>query len=272
MRLADKVAIISGGGTGIGAATARLFAEEGASVVVTGRRQEPLQAVATEIGGVAVAGNVSDPEHVRTAVDAAVDRFGGLDIVVANAGAGYGGAIADLTDEEWSKTIDVNLTGAFTLTRAALPHLIDRGGGSIVLVSSIAGLGSFPEEAAYSTTKAAMLGLARSIAADYGRYGVRANTLCPGWVRTPMGDRAMDWLAGLRGVDREAAYRIATAATPLRRPAEAAEIASCCLFLASDESSFVTGSVLVADGGNRAVDVASQVFDEHGEDAPGQRA
>jgi len=164
-RLDGRVAMVSGGGTGIGAATARLFASEGAKVVVTGRRPEPIEAVAVEVDGRAVAGDTSDDEHVRDAVATAFDAFGGLDVVVANAGLGFGGATADVDDEHWQRTLDVNLTGAFRLARAAIPSLIERGGGSIVLVSSTAGLVSGTGNAAYETSKAR----ARPRALDRGR-------------------------------------------------------------------------------------------------------
>jgi meso-butanediol dehydrogenase/(S,S)-butanediol dehydrogenase/diacetyl reductase len=254
-RLDGRVAIVSGGGTGIGAATARLFASEGAKVVVTGRRPEPIEAVAVEIDGRAVPGDTSDDERVRDAVATAVGAFGGLDLVVANAGLGFGGATADVDDEHWQRTLDVNLTGAFRLARAAIPSLIERGGGSIVLVSSTAGLVSGMENAAYETSKAAMLGLARSIAVGYGPRGIRANALCPGWVETPSGDRSMEELVAERGISLGEAYRLVTQHIPLRRPATAEEIATCILFLASDESSMVTGTTLVADGGGLAVDL-----------------
>ena len=262
MRLEGKVAIISGGGTGIGAATARRFASEGARVVVTGRRPEPLETVATEIGGRAVAGDTSDGKHIREAVEEAHEAFGGLDIVVANAGVGFGGAAAEVDDEGWQRTVEVNLTGAFRLVRAALPALIERGGGSIVLVSSVSGLVGGVESAAYIASKAAMIGLARSIAVDYGPRGIRANALCPGWVVTPMGDRAMETLMAERGITLEEAYRLVTQHVPLRRPATPDEMAACCLFLASDESSVVTGTTLVADGGGLAVDVTEVAYEQ----------
>ena len=256
MRLEGKVAVITGGGTGIGAATARRFADEGAKVVVTGRRPEPIDGVARETGGLAVAGDVADEDHARGAIAAAVERFGGLDVLVANAGLGFGGAAGDVDDERWTRTLDVNLTGAFRFVRAAIPAMLERGGGSIVLVSSVSGLVSSTESAAYVTSKAAMLGLARSIAVDYGPKGIRANALCPGWVATPMGDRSMHDLMEREHVSLGEAYRLATKDVPLRRPATPEEIAACCLFLASHESSIVTGAVLVADGGGLAVDVA----------------
>lgn len=257
MRLGNKVALISGGGSGIGAATARRFALEGAKVVVTGRRHELIQAVAAEIGGVAVAGSTSDPTHAAQAVAAALASFGGLDIVVACAGVGFVGSAGDISDENWQRTIDVNLTGAMVLVRAAMPAILERGSGSIVLVSSVSALVSAPCLVAYDASKAGLIALSRSIAVEYGPYKIRSNVLCPGWVETPMGDDAMDVLAAARGISRKDAYRLASAHVPLRRPATAQEIASCCLFLASDEASFVTGTTLIADGGGLAVDLAS---------------
>ncbi len=260
MRLEGKVAIVTGGGTGIGAAIARRFAAEGASVVVTGRRPAPIDEVAADTGAVAVAGDATDPAHVAEAVGVASDRFGGLDVLVANAGAGFGGRAGDVDDERWRRTLEVNLTAPLLLVRAALPVLLGRGAGSIVLISSISAIVSQADSAAYDASKAALLGLTRSLAVDYGPLGVRANAVCPGWVRTPMADRSMDKLGAARGVSREEAYQIATENIPLRRPADPAEIAACCLFLASDEASFVTGAALIVDGGTTAVDPATLAF------------
>jgi len=260
VRLEGKVAIVTGGGTGIGAATARRFGAEGAHVVVTGRRPEPIAAIADEIGGLAVAGDAADADHARAVVEMATRSFGGLDVVVANAGLGFGGTAGEVEEETWRRTLDVNVTGPLLLVRAALPTLLERGGGSIVLVSSVSGLVSSPASAAYVTSKIALLGLTRSLAVDYGPRGIRTNALCPGWVETPMGDEAMDELAEPRGISREEAYLLATEHVPLGRPATAEEIAACCLFLASDESSIVNGAALVADGGQLAVDVAALAF------------
>ena len=260
MRLEGKTAIVTGGGTGIGAATARRFAAEGARVVVTGRRAEPIEAVASETGGLAIAGDAADPAHVAEVVAATLDRFGALDIVVANAGLGFGGRAGEVTDERWERTIAVNLTGEFLVVRAALPSLVERR-GNIVLVSSLSAFVSSPASAAYVASKAALIGLARSLAVDYGASGVRANAICPGWVRTPIGDRAVGELAQTKGIALDDAYDLATAHVPLRRPAEPEEIAACCLFLASDEASYVTGTALVADGGTLSVDAANLAFD-----------
>jgi meso-butanediol dehydrogenase / (S,S)-butanediol dehydrogenase / diacetyl reductase len=261
VRLEQKVAIITGGGTGIGAAVARRFAAEGASVLVMGRRREPIEEVAREVGGVAVPGDAADPANVEGVVATALDRFGHLDVVVANAGVGYGGRAGDVGDELWRHTIEINLTAPLLLVRAALPAMVERRAGSILLVSSISAFVTSTESAAYDASKAALVALARSLAVDYGPLGIRANSVCPGWVRTPMADESMDELAAARGISREEAYRLATANIPLRRAAEPDEIAACCLFLASDESSFVTGAALIVDGGTTSVDPAGIAFD-----------
>jgi meso-butanediol dehydrogenase / (S,S)-butanediol dehydrogenase / diacetyl reductase len=262
MRLEGKVAIVTGGGSGIGAATARRFAAEGARVVVSGRRPAPLREIAEEIHGVAAPADASDPAHADVVVGAAIEAFGGVDVVIANAATGEGHDTLEITDEDWQRVVDVNLSSPLRIARAALPSMLERGGGSIVLVSSVMGLFASARSVAYATTKAALLGLARSLAVDFGPRGVRANVVCPGWVVTPMGDEGMDEIVRSRGVSREEAYRLATEHAPLRRPATPEEIARCCLFLASDDASIVTGTVLVADGGQSAVDLGGILFDE----------
>jgi meso-butanediol dehydrogenase / (S,S)-butanediol dehydrogenase / diacetyl reductase len=259
-RLDGKVALITGGGTGIGAATAARFRAEGAEVVITGRRRGVLDRVAADTGSVAILGDMATAEDARAAVQAAVDRFGSLDILVANAGGGGGGVVLDTDDERWAEGIRLNLTTAFVAAREALPALLDRR-GSIVVVSSLAGLFAGPAMAGYVAAKHALIGLTRSLARDYGSRGVRVNAVCPGWVRTPAGDEQMDLLARRRGITREDAYALATSRVPLRRPAEPEEIASIVLFLASRESSIMTGSVLVADGGAAVVDLPSLEFE-----------
>jgi NAD(P)-dependent dehydrogenase (short-subunit alcohol dehydrogenase family) len=210
----------------------------------------------------AVAGDTVDDAHVRTAVETARKSFGGLDVVVASAGLGFFGAVGDLDDHGWQRTIDVNVTGAFRLVRAALPSLIERAGGSIVLVSSTAAFVSGAENAAYETSKAAMIGLARSLAVDYGPLGIRANAICPGWVVTPLGDYSVESLVEKWRITTEDAYRHVTKHTPLRRPATAEEVASCCLFLACDASSIVTGTALIADCGLMAISPTGEAWTE----------
>ncbi len=237
MRLSGRVALVTGGGTGIGAATARAFAREGAGVVVLGPEAEPLEAVAV-----------------------ARDRLGGLDVVVGCAGSPERGTVTEMEPAAWDTSLRNNLETAVVTTRTALPALVERGGGSIVLVSSVGGLTAGPGIASYSTAKAALIGLVRSIAVDYGPQGVRANAICPGWVVTRMSEGVVTRFAADRGITEEEAERRIHAVVPLRRPARPEEIASVCLFLASSESSFVTGSVIVADGGQTAVNVGTVPF------------
>ena len=260
MRLEGRAALVTGGGSGIGAATARRFAREGARVVVMGRRPGPVEAVAAEVGGVAVAGDASARADAERAVATAVQQYDGLDVLVANAGGEGGGAVGKADDATWQAGLQANLTSCFVCARAALPSLVERS-GSIVIVSSIAALASGPRMAGYSTAKAGLLGLMRSLAVDYGPSGVRVNAVCPGWVRTPMADREMDDLASARGGTRDDAYAAAATHVPLRRAADPDEIAAVCAFLASDDASYVSGSVIVADGGTSAVDVGTLAFE-----------
>ncbi|MFD4668707.1 SDR family NAD(P)-dependent oxidoreductase [Lentzea sp. NPDC058450] len=248
---------ITGGGTGIGAATARRYAAEGARVAVIGRRREPLEEVAAETGALVVVADVSVRAEADRAVTEVVEAFGRLDVAVANAGGSGSSSVLDTGDDEWDAALRSNLTSAFVFTRAALPHLVETR-GRIVVVSSLAGLFAGPAVAGYTTAKHAVIGLTRSLARDYGPLGVRANAVCPGWVRTPMADEEMTALAG---VSVEEAYATVTADVPLRRPAEPDEIASVVRFLGSAESSYVTGAVLVADGGAHVVDVPTLAFD-----------
>lgn len=259
MQLQGKVALITGGGIGIGAAVARRFAAEGASVVVMARRAELVEGVAAEIGGEAVCGDAAEPEDARRAVSRAVKRFGGLDVVVANAGQGHMNAVAETTDEQWAESWHANPTTAFCTMRAALPQLIERS-GSAVLIASVAGILAGPQIAAYTTSKHAILGLTRSLARDYGAHGVRVNAICPGWVRTSVTEGIVTMIAEREGVEIEEARSQLTRHVPLQRMADPDELASVCLFLASPQSSFVTGAVLIADGGAHVVEVGTLAF------------
>jgi meso-butanediol dehydrogenase/(S,S)-butanediol dehydrogenase/diacetyl reductase len=261
--LDGRTAVITGAGTGIGAAVARRLAADGAAVVLVGRRAQLLQDVAATLGervlaAPADAASAADMAQVRRA---ASERFGGVDVLVANAGGLGGGTAADVTDQQWADAIRANLTTCLVSARALLPELVGRQ-GSIVVMSSIAGLAAAPESVGYVTAKHGLIGLARSMARDYGPEGVRVNAVCPGWVRTPMADEEMDQLAALRGLpSRDAAYELATAQVPLRRPATPAEVAAVVAFLASDDASAVTGSVITVDGGAGAVDLPTTAFD-----------
>ncbi|WP_348787076.1 SDR family oxidoreductase [Leifsonia sp. NPDC080035] len=251
----SPVVVISGGGTGIGAATARRFAAEGARVVLLGRRREPLEAVAAETGGLALPCDTADRGQTEAVFARVLDELGRVDALVANAGGHGTGTVADTSDEEWDLSFRTNVSTAFVLARAALPALA-ASGGSIVVVSSLAGLFAGPGVAGYTVGKHALLGLTRSLARDYGRSGVRVNAVCPGWVRTPMADEEMDDFARQAGIGgREEGYAIVTKDVPLGRAAEPEEIASVIRFLASRDASYVTGSTLVVDGGAHIVDL-----------------
>jgi NAD(P)-dependent dehydrogenase (short-subunit alcohol dehydrogenase family) len=162
--------------------------------------------------------------------------------------------------ELWRTTLETNLTGPFLLMRAAIPHMIKNGGGSIIHISSVAGVRSVPEAAAYCTSKAGLIMLAQQVALDCGKHGIRSNVVCPGWVRTPMSEHEMDELGVMTGKTREEAFREVIKDIPLRRVAMPDEIARACVFLASDDSSFITGAVLVADGGGAIVDVGTLAY------------
>lgn len=259
MSMAGKTVLITGGGTGIGEACARRLAAENAHVILMGRRAEVLERVAAAVGCVAIVGDASKAEDGQRAVLLARTRFGGLDAVIASAG-GFGmGRATETDDAAWQANLQANLTSAFVVARECLPALIERR-GAIVLVSSIAGLAAGPDVCGYTTTKHAMIGLARSLARDYGPCGVRVNTVCPGWVRTPMADDEMRVLMDKYGETLEQSYARVTADVPLRRAASPDEIASVCRFLVSPEASIVTGAVLVADGGSTIVDVPTLAF------------
>lgn len=245
MKLNGKVALITGGGTGIGEATAKLFAEEGAHVVITGRRKEVLEGVAKVIlsdGGkvLTVAGSVTDEAHVSSAIEQAVRAFGKLDILVNNAAIGeFGPLLHETTDQAWDEVLATNLTGVFRFTRAAIPHMLGRG-GSIVNVSSVAGMVGIPRSAPYSATKGALLALTRCLAIDYAKDKIRCNCVCPALVETPM---AADAIA-----DPVMSAQMA-AAHPIGRFGMPEDVARMLLYLVSDDSSWVTGSVFTIDGG-----------------------
>jgi NAD(P)-dependent dehydrogenase (short-subunit alcohol dehydrogenase family) len=252
-------AIVTGGGTGIGAAIARRLAADGFAVAVTGRRREPLDEVAAETGALPIVADTGDPADAQKAVEAAKGAFDRLDVLVCNAGIGLGGTVEEQSPEGWDAVLRTNLTGAFLACRAALPELV-RTRGSIVTISSDSGLRAGPRSAAYCTAKAGLIMLTQCIALDYGPQGVRANCICPGWVRTPMADAEMDELGELRGADREGAYELVSSRVPLRRPGAPEEIAAAVAWLASEEAGFTTGAVIAIDGGNSVVDSSSMEF------------
>ena len=259
-RLDGKIALITGGGTGIGAAIARRFVNAGAKVVITGRRKAPLETLAEEIGCLALSCDVGDAESCVQAAEEITRNFGRIDILVSNAGVLYEGSVTEQKLSEWQQSLDTNVSGVMNMARAVLPVMVKNQSGSIVNVSSVAGLTSGSGVAAYVTSKTAVFGLTRALAVDYGASGVRVNTLVPGWTETPMSQDEMQMLAQMKGISVEQAALETTRPVPLKRMARADEIAACAEFLASDDASFVTGTMLVADGGGSAVDVGTLSF------------
>lgn len=254
-----KTILITGGGTGIGAACARRLADQGANLVLVGRRREALEQVAAATGAQVLVGDAASSQAWAGCIEQIRKRFGGLDALIACAGGHGLGAALGTSDDGWHAALRSNLDSAFHSARACLPLLIERR-GSIVLMGSIAALAAGPQVCGYTTSKHALIGLNRSLARDYGPLGVRVNCVCPGWVRTPMADEEMQPLMQHYHEDLEAAYRRVTADVPLRRPASADEIATLCQFLISDQASIITGAVIAADGGSSIVDVPTLAY------------
>jgi NAD(P)-dependent dehydrogenase (short-subunit alcohol dehydrogenase family) len=259
-----RCAFVTGAATGIGRATAFAFARNGYAVALVGRRAAPLEELSAEIrgsGGDAIASpaDVASPEQAAAAIDATVERFGGIDALVNNAGVGDSAPLLEETLEQWEETLRINLTGAFLTTKLALPHLIERR-GAVVNVASVNGALAGPGWTSYCVSKAGLIMLAKCVAGDYGRQGVRANSVCPGWVRTPMGDSDMDEVAGARGTDREGAYALAHRQHPLGRPAQPEEIADVIAFLASPAAAYVAGATVMVDGGTTVVDPTASAY------------
>lgn len=245
--LSGKVAIVTGASSGIGFSTAELFAAEGASVVVGARRQEQLNLLVDRIsasGGRAIAltGDVQDEEYAQALVNTAVQEFGGLDVAFNNAATmGILGPISTMSRQNWTTTIETNLTGAFLGAKYQIPAMQERGGGSLIFTSTFVGYTvGFPGTVAYAASKAGLIGITQVLAAEFGPVGIRVNALLPGGTDTDMA-REMN--------NTEEAQAFVRSIHALKRLAKPMEIARSALFLASDASSFTTGTALLADGG-----------------------
>ena len=245
-RLSGKVAVITGGNAGIGEAVAKAFAREGASVVITGRRQGELDRVVSDIvkaqgKAFAVAGSVTDELHVQEAVRRTVQQFGQLDILINNAGVGdFGKRLHEIDDATWMHVLDVNLSGVFRMTRAVLPQMLKQEKGAIINISSIASLVGLPTLPAYAASKGALDAMTRALAVDYAKEGIRCNVVNPGLIDTPMAAPLMSNAELLAPI---------LSHYPIRRVGKPEEVANMVLYLASDEAAWITGGTFPIDGG-----------------------
>ena len=251
-RIEDRVALITGGASGIGRATAHLFLAEGAKVVIADVNSDALDHAvkalrATSHQVLGVQGDVRSMEDAAAMVRTAVDNFGRLDILFCNAGITSVMPISELTEDEWDAVIDTNLKGMFTLIKQTIPQMRAQGGGTIITMGSEMGIVAVPESPAYNASKGGVIMLTRSLAIDLIRDNIRVNALCPGITRTPLLQAEVD-----RSLDPERTAAEQAAWAPIMRVADPIEIAHGALFLASDDSSFAVGSCLVLDGGYTA--------------------
>ena len=252
LRIEAKACIVTGAGSGIGRAIAVRFAEEGGKVLCVDQNEaavlETRDLIATA-GGLARAftADVSDPAQVLEFVLVCAAEFGQVDVLVNNAGVNIPGLLHEVTDEVIDKTLNVNVKGAIYGCRAVLPFMLEQGAGSIVNISSVNGLVSEPFLSVYSASKGAVVMLTKGVALDYAKKGIRCNAICPGWVDTPINYAHAEMLGGLEKV-----YASIDSFQPIGRPGTPREIAHLALFLASDEASFMTGSIISADGGMTA--------------------
>ncbi len=258
--MTSKTIVITGAGSGVGEACARQQAALGHHVVLIGRRQAPLEALADEIGGLALAGDAASAADWAMFCERILSTYGQIDSLICSAGGLWLGSVVDISEQDWQQSMRLNLDTAFYSARACLPYLI-KTQGSIALLGSLASFQAGGDVCGYTTAKHALVGLTRSMARDFGARGVRVNCVCPGWIRTPMADEEMVPLMEHYGDTLDEAYTRVTQHVPLRRAASADEIADVCAFLISPAASIVTGTMLFADGGSHIVDTPTLAFE-----------
>lgn len=257
MRLQGKVALVTGGGTGIGAAVTKRFVTEGAKVVITGRRREKLDEVAASLPADSLrvfCGDVCEDGNAEKMVEAALGFTGRLDILVNNAAIEHNKPVVDMEPELWRQTLEVNLTGPFLMMKAAIPKMIEAGGGSIINVSSIAAIVAPPGAPAYCATKAGLLHLSKQVAVDYGKHNVRCNVVLPGPVRTSMLEMNVRPLEKVLDTDIDGVFEKMSESVPLGHIARPDGVTGLFVFLASDDSAYMTGSTVLIDGGVHVID------------------
>lgn len=263
--LKGKVAMITGGGSGIGAAVTERFIAEGARVCITGRRKGKLEEEAGAFpkgSVVTVPGDVSSENDVTKIVDAALTINGKIDILVNNAATDIRAPLVNLPLADWQRVLEVNLTGPFMMMKAIIPLMIKNGGGSIINISSVGGLKSMPGATAYGASKAGLISLTQHAALEYGPNNVRCNVICPGATRTSLLEDALGGMANEMKVEKQIVFKRFTSPLPLKRVAKPGEIAGVCYFLASEDSSFMTGAVLIADGGAYIVEASGAALSQ----------
>ena len=265
MDLKGKVAIVTGGGTGIGEAVTKRFVACGARVCIAGRRRELLEEVASSLpeGSVKTcSADVSDEKDVERILWTALSFEGGLHVLVNNAALDQDppAGVVDMDVAKWRRMLEVNLTGPFLMMKACIPHMITAGGGSVVNISSLAGLRCNSKMPAFCSTKGGLINLTQQAALDYGRHNVRCNVVCPGATRTEMFTENLEAFAHMIGTNVEDVFARFMKDVPISRVALPDEMAGICAFLASDDASFLTGTAIPVDGGAAVVDVSGAVI------------